>query len=37
MKIISTVSKELFSKTNDLYNVCLFSEYADNQNIINLG
>ena len=30
MKIISTVPKLLFFKTTDLYNVYLFSEYADN-------
>ena len=37
MKIISTVSKLLFFKTNDLYTVYLFSEEADNENIINSG
>ena len=30
MKIISIVPKVLFFKTNDLYTVYLFSEYADN-------
>ena len=30
MKIISTVAKLLFFKTNDLYNLYLFYEYADN-------
>ena len=35
--IISTVPKVLFFKTTDLYIVYLFSEYADNYNIINLG
>ena len=30
MKIIFTVPKLLFSKTNDLYTVYLFSKYADN-------
>ena len=30
MKIISSVSKILFFKTNDLYTAYLFSEYADN-------
>ena len=29
MKIISTVPKLLFFKTTDLYNVYLFSEYAE--------
>ena len=37
MKILSTVPKLLFFKTTDLYTVQLFSEYADNLNIINLG
>ena len=32
----ATVPKLLFFKTTDLYVVYLFSEYADNQNIINL-
>ena len=30
MKIISTVLKVLFFKTTGLYNIYLFSEYADN-------
>ena len=30
MKIIFTVPKLLFFKTNDLYTVYLFSKYADN-------
>ena len=30
MKIISTVPKVLLFKTTDLYNVYLFSEYANN-------
>ena len=37
MKIISTVCEVLFFKTTDLYTVYLFYEYADNENIINLG
>ena len=37
MKIISTVAKVLFFKTADVYIVYLFSEYANNWNIINLG
>ena len=34
---ISIVPKLLFVKTTGLYTVYLFSEYTDNQNIINLG
>ena len=34
---ISIVPKLLFFKTTDLYTVYLFYEYADNENIINLG
>ena len=37
MKIKSAAPKVLFFKTTDLYAVYLFSEYVDNQNIINLG
>ena len=37
MKIVSTDPKLLFFKITNLYTVFLFSEYADNQNIINLG
>ena len=37
IKIISTVPKLIFFKTTVLCTVCLFSEYADNLNIINLG
>ena len=37
MKIKSAAPKVLFFKTTDLHTVYLFSEYADNQNIINLG
>ena len=37
MKIVSTDAKLLFFKITNLYTVFLFSEYADNQNIINLG
>ena len=36
MKIISTVPKVLLFKTTDLHTVYLFSQYAENQNTINL-
>ena len=36
MKIMSTAPEVLFFKTTVLYTVYLFSEYADNLNIIKL-